>query len=62
MHAHFNIFHPGRREGVFIWEDSSSLSEISAASAEISLAGQPVYPYELSGIFNRKITMSRDLA
>ena len=25
------------------------------------LADQPVYPYERNGIFNRKITMSRDL-
>ena len=27
--AHFNIFHPGRRDGVFIWENSNPLAEIS---------------------------------
>ena len=47
---HLNIFHPGRRDGVFIWENSSPL-----------IAGQPVHPDERNGIFNRNITMSRDL-
>ena len=28
-HAHLNIFHPSRREGVLIWENSSPLAEIS---------------------------------
>ena len=31
--AHFNIFHHGRRDGVFTSENSSPLADISAASA-----------------------------
>ena len=43
-HAHFNIFHPGRWDGVFIF-----LARLPRSRKRLSrsrLAGQPVYPYE----------------
>ena len=43
-HSLFNIFHPGRRDEVFIWEIFHHASEISAASAEISLCGPARLP------------------
>ena len=47
-HAHFNIFHPGRRDGAFIWEHFSPL------------AWRDLGRSRLTG--HRKTTMSRDLA
>ena len=42
-HARFNIFHPGRRDGVFIWENSSPLAKMSAASEFFKLINQIQY-------------------
>ena len=49
-HAHFNIFHPSRRDGLFIWENSSPL-------AEISLSG----PVRLPGSYEQALSMMTDL-
>ena len=52
-HAHFNIFHPGRR---IMWKFQPACRDFDSVCRRSRLAGQR------NGIFNREITMSRDLA